>query len=162
MKKLYKSLVRPHLDYCVQAWRPHLKKDIEVLEKVQRRATRMVEGCRGLNYEERLTKIGITTLELRRERADLLEMFKIMKGMEGLDKEYFFKDGATVRKEGVKTRGHSMKVYEKRFKLDMGKYSFGNRVIDSWNALPDYIVEQGTVNGFKSKLDQYLGHMKGI
>jgi hypothetical protein len=162
MKKLYKSLVRPHLDYCVQAWRPHLKKDIEVLEKVQRRATRMVEGCRGLNYEERLTKIGITTLELRRERADLLEMFKIMKGMEGLDKEYFFKDGATVRKEGVKTRGHSMKVYKKRFKLDMGKYSFGNRVIDSWNALPDYIVEQGTVNGFKSKLDQYLGHMKGI
>jgi hypothetical protein len=74
VKKLYKSLVRPQLDYCIQARRPHLKKGIEVLEKVQRRVTMLVEGCRGLHYEERLTKIGITTLELRRERADLLEM----------------------------------------------------------------------------------------
>ena len=139
-----------------------MMKDIEVLEKVQRRATRMVEGCKGLNYEGRLSKIGITTLELRRERADLLEMFKIMKGMEGLEKEYFFKEGIEVRKKGVRTRGHSMKVYKKGFRLDTGKYSFGNRVIDKWNALPEYIVEQNTINGFKNKLDKYLGHMKGI
>ena len=162
VKKLHKSLVRPHLDYCVQAWRPHLKKDIEVLEKVQRRATRMVEGCKGMNYEGRLKNIGITTLELRRERADLLEMFKIMKGMEGLEKNYFFREGTKVRKEEVATRGHSMKVCKERFRLDAGKYSFGNSVVDSWNALPEYIVEQGTINGFKSKLDQYLGRRKGI
>ena len=122
----------------------------------------MVEGCKGMNYEGRLKNIGITTLELRRERADLLEMFKIMKGMEGLEKNYFFREGTEVRKEGVATRGHSMKVYKKRFRLDAGKYSFGNRVVDSWNAFPEYIVDQGTINGFKSKLDQYLGHRKGI
>ena len=62
---------------------PHLKKDIEVLEKVQRRATRMVDGYRGMEYEERLKRIGLTTLELRRERADLIDVFKILKGMEG-------------------------------------------------------------------------------
>ena len=90
VKQLYKSLVRPHLDSCVQVWRPHSKKDIEVLEKVQRRATRMVDGYRGMEYEERLKRIGLTTLEMRRERADLLEVFKILKGMEGLDREHFF------------------------------------------------------------------------
>ena len=68
-----------------------MKKDIEVLEKVQRRATRMVEGYRGMEYEERLKRIGLTTLEMRRERADLLEVFKILKGMEGLDRDHFLK-----------------------------------------------------------------------
>ena len=74
--------MRSHLDSCVQAWKPHLKKDIEVLEKVQRRATRMVDGYRGMEYGKRLKRIGLTTLELRRERADLSEVFKILKGME--------------------------------------------------------------------------------
>ena len=55
MVKLYKSLVRSKLEYCVQAWRPHLKKDIEVLEKVQRRVTRMIAECKGLEYDRRLT-----------------------------------------------------------------------------------------------------------
>src|SRR6184192_380142 len=53
MLTLYKSLVRPHLDYCVQAWRPYLKKDIEALERMKRRATRMVEGLKNLSYEDR-------------------------------------------------------------------------------------------------------------
>ena len=52
--KLYESLMRPHLEYCVQAWKPHLQKDMDVLERVQRRATRMMEECRGLEYEDRL------------------------------------------------------------------------------------------------------------
>ena len=59
--KLYKSLVKPHLDYCIQAWRPHLVKDLETIERVQRRATRMMEECRGRSYEERLKMTGLTT-----------------------------------------------------------------------------------------------------
>ena len=82
--QLYKSLVRPHLDYSVQAWRPRLVKDIEVLEKVQWRATRMIWDCMGMSYCDRLKKLNVTTLETRRIRADLLEVFKIMKGLEGL------------------------------------------------------------------------------
>src|SRR5688572_30012790 len=60
--RLYKSLVRPHMDYCIQAWRPHLKKDIEILKKVQRRATRMVEEYKGKDYSTRLEILNLTTL----------------------------------------------------------------------------------------------------
>ena len=79
--RLYKCLVRPHLDYCAQAWRPHLQKDIDILEKVQRRATRMIEGFSKMSYEDRLRELGLTTLETRRIRGDLLEVFKIVKGL---------------------------------------------------------------------------------
>jgi len=66
---LYKSLVRPHLDYCKQAWRPHLRKDIDVIERVQRRATRLIDKCRGFEYGERLTLTKLTTLETRHDRS---------------------------------------------------------------------------------------------
>jgi len=89
--RLYKSLIRPHLEYCMQAWRPHLVKDIELLEKVQKRAARMIEECASKTYEERLKIVGLTTSECRRLRADLIEVFKILKGFEGVEEELFFK-----------------------------------------------------------------------
>src|SRR5215469_7508474 len=82
MKRLYKSLVRPQSEYAVPAWNPYLKKDIEVIEKVQKRATRMVEECKGMKYENRLEVMNLTTLQTRRVRADLLEVYKIISGQE--------------------------------------------------------------------------------
>src|SRR6218665_1178415 len=64
--RLYKSLVRPQLEYCIQVWSPYLKQDMEKLEKVQRRATKMIQGYKYLSYEERLIRCGLTTLEKRR------------------------------------------------------------------------------------------------
>ena len=90
MLPLYKSIVRPHLDYCVQAWRPHYRKDIDKLEKVQRRATKMVEGLEDYSYEDRLRILGLTTLETRFLRADLVEVFKILRGFENVNPERFF------------------------------------------------------------------------
>ena len=74
---LYKALVKPHLDYCMQAWRPHLRKDIDRLEKIQRRATKLVEGLTNCKYEDRLKELGLTTLETRMIRADMIEIYKI-------------------------------------------------------------------------------------
>ena len=73
---LYNSLVRPRLKYCVQAWSPFLRKDIEMLEKVQKRATRMIDGFADKHYNDRLTELGLTTLETRRKRGDLNRLLK--------------------------------------------------------------------------------------
>ena len=142
--RLYKSLVRPHLEYCIQAWRPHLVKDIEILEKVQKRATRMIKECAGKTYEERLQIVGLTTLECRRLRADLIEVFKILKGFEGIEEKLFFKRHIS------NTRGHSMKLYKDRVNRDILKYSFAIRVIEQWNKLPEKVISASSINSFQN------------
>ena len=88
---LYKSIVRSHLEYCIQAWRPHLKKDIDTLERVQRRATKLIPELRILSYEDRVQQCKLTTLETRQVRGDEIGFFKITNGIEGLDSGMFCK-----------------------------------------------------------------------
>ena len=88
---LYKAIVRPHLEYCIQAWSPYLRKDIDMPEKIQRRAAKLIPGLRDLRYEERLKKCGRTTLETRRLRGDQIEVLKILNGYENIDSNIFFK-----------------------------------------------------------------------
>ena len=148
--QLYKGLVRPKLEYCVQAWRPFLKGDIEKLEKVQRRATKMIEECKGLIYADRLAATGLISLEDRRTRGDLIEAFKMTKGLSKVDYRSFFKLNQNSR-----TRGHKYKFEKCRSKLDIRKYFFSQRVVNEWNNLPASVLEAESVNGFKNRYDKY-------
>ena len=85
---LYKSLVRSRLEYCVQAWRPYLVKDIELMEKVQKRMTRMLPDLKNMSYSERLKKLGLTTLEFRRLRGDLIFFTETLEFVGGIVKNY--------------------------------------------------------------------------
>ena len=65
---LYKTIARPHLEHCIQAWRSYRKKDIDMLERVQMRATKMIQKLRDFSYEMQLRECGLTKLETRRLR----------------------------------------------------------------------------------------------
>jgi len=94
MLSLYKSLVRPHVEYCIIAWNPHYKKDRELIEKVQRKFTKMINNMEGKSYEERLYCLKLRTLEERRNRQDLIEVFKMCIPGNGLSRlkfnEFFY------------------------------------------------------------------------
>ena len=156
MLPLYKSLVRPHLDYCIPVWRPHLKKDIALLENVQKRATKLMEGFKNLSYPERLRQLHLTTLETRFLRADLIEVFKIFKGFDRVDPNAFFTLNDRV------SRGHDLKLYKNQATLDIRKYSFSQRVVNEWNRLPSCVVDSNSVNSFKGGLDRYLKDIRGF
>jgi len=106
MLNLYKTLVRPHIEYCVSAWSPHYKKDKELLEKVQRRFTKMLKGMKGKSYEERLQKLNLWSLEERKNRQDLTEVSKICKGLSRIRPEELFR----FDDRDKATRGHSLKL----------------------------------------------------
>ena len=84
---LFKAIVRPHLEYCIQAWKPYRKKDTDKLERIQRRATKIIPELRDLSYESHLLQCGLTALETRRLKGYQIEVFKIVKGYEDVDKK---------------------------------------------------------------------------
>ena len=149
---LYKAIVRPHLEYCIQAWRPYRKKDIDTLERIQRRATKMIPELRDLSYEERLKECGLTTLETRRLRGDQIEVFKILNGYENIDRNMFF----SLKKDS-RTRGHEVKLVKDQCRLDIRKHSFSQRTINEWNKLSTDCVTASSVNMFKTRLTHISG-----
>ena len=90
--RLYKAIVRAQLEYCIQAWSPYFRKYIDMLEKIQMRATKLIPRLRDLTYEERLKECGLTTLETRRLRGDQIEVFKTLNGYEHIDSNLFFRN----------------------------------------------------------------------
>ena len=106
MLLLYKSLIRPNLEYANQAWAPYKKKDIETLENIQRRATRMMPGLRGQTYEERLQHLKLPTLAFRRLRGEMVELFKMTSGLYEPSLLVNRLQPAAI----VGTRGHSQKL----------------------------------------------------
>ena len=138
------------MEYCPQIWSPYLKKDISVLEKVQRRATKIVPDLHDLPYEERLKQLKLYPLEKRRIRGDMITVFKIFNGMMDTD----CKKLLPVINSLNCTRSHNLQLRGKVPSSNMRQNFFSQRIILPWNSLSNYTISSDTVEIFKRRYDK--------
>ena len=151
MVPLFKSLVRPILEYGNAVWSPSLRKHINLIENVQRRFTKKIVGISNQDYEKRLQITNLPSLEFRRLRGDMIETFKLTHG---------FYDPITsvhliTMHENKNTRGHPYKLAKQLTHTSKFAHFFSNRIVNAWNNLPLTVVNSDTINTFKNRLDKH-------
>ena len=146
---LYKSMVRPHLEYGNVIWGPHFKVDQQDIEKVQKRATKLISNLKDLPYKQRLEILKLPSLMYRRRRGDMLQTYKIITKKVNINSNRFF----TLNK--MPTRGHRYKLSTPRSNGLIRSQSFSHRIINDWNSLHDDVVKVETVIDFKKKIDEH-------
>ena len=160
---LYKTFVRPKLEFAGAAWNPWTEGEKKQLEKVQERFVRMLADVKGGSYEEKLKDAGLTSLVDRRERGDAIETFKTMNGFNNVKKEEWFmleeessrptRRNAEVTEEGVKKKAHVLRMESAR--LEVRRNFFNVRAARTWNGIPQSVKEKTSVNAFKNAYDKW-------
>ena len=149
MTSLFKSLVRPILEYALAVWCPYKRKHIDEIEKVQRQFTRHIKGLKNLSYHDRLRKLKLPSLEYRRLRGDFIEVYKIVHKIY----DPLTTNSLLTLDLNLKTRTNSLKLKKKRTNYQPYQCFFTNRVTSNWNRLSKDIVCAESLNIFKNKLD---------
>ena len=154
--QLYKQFVRCHLEFAVPAWSPWLLGDIDILEKVQRRAVNMVVGLKGQNYEDKLVELGLRSLEDRRKRIDLVQTFKIVHGIDKIHSSLLFTLVGEQNLRLTRNTAYSKNMVEQRSRTDIRKHFFCNRIVSLWNSLPSDLKDSRNLNVFKTALEKLI------
>ena len=155
MVPLFKSIVRPILEYGNVVWSPSLRKHVHLIENVQRRYTKRIKGIKNMEYEDRLEYLRLPSLEYRRFRGDMIETFKVLKGFYD---PVSTKDLFTLVKDSS-TRGHAFKLKVHQSNTNLSLNFFTNRVVKAWNSLPSETVSAETLNAFKNSLDKHFNNI---
>ena len=124
---------------------------MEKLESVQKRATKIIPHLKQLSYKERLKRLDLFSLTYRRKRGDLIQMFRLIQGLDNID----INDIVTFDTNST-TRGHKYKLKKRQVHKDSRKYYFSERIFDAWNKLPEGIVTSDNLSTFKNGIDVFF------
>ena len=152
---LFKTLVRPIIEYANCVWDPSLKSQINLLEGVQRKFTRHILEVKKLPYEQRLKKLELPSLEFRRFRGDLIQVYKVAHGLyDRPSVESLFQFNQSTR-----LRGHQFKITKQSTSKNQYQHFFTNRIVNHWNSLAEEIVNSENTNSFKNCIDKKFEHL---
>ncbi len=152
LTQMFIIYIRPLLEYCSCVWSPWQTEGRKEVEAVQRRFTKRIASLKDFSYEERLDRLGLEPLSVRRLKSDLTETFKMFNGDYILDPSVFFQKPHCQR-----TRGHEYKIYQPLSHKDPRKFFFSCQVAEPWNKLPESVVVASTsVRNFRNSLSDFV------
>ena len=154
--QLYKQFIRCHLEFAIPAWAPWTVADMEMMEKVQKRAINMIAGLQGRTYEEKLRELGMSTLHERRVKYDMVQTYKIIMGIDKVDYSIWFSLVGQTQHMLTRNTSYAKNIISYRPRTEIRKNFFSNRVVRTWNALPTELKEARNLNVFKQKLKELI------
>ena len=157
MVPLFKSMVRPIVEYANSVWAPYLKQDIKTIENIQKHFTKKIYGMKKKSYHERLKLLKLPSLEYRRLRGDMIEVYKILHGI--YDPKTTDKLLTLFPEVSITRKSNNLNLLKKRTNHNPFLNFFTNRINNTWNALPNDVVNAMNVNSFKNKIDAYFRNL---
>lgn len=154
--QLYKTLVRPMVEYGHSVWQPSQKMLQQEVEDVQRRATKLIGKLKDKPYQERLRILKLPSLEHRRRRGDMIDLYKYLSGLYKTIRPCF------EPHSGRDTRGNSRKLAKHYTRTELRRSFFSERVVSVWNDLPESVVTAPSLNSFKARLDAHWANHPGL
>ena len=154
MVPLFKSMVRPIVEYANAVWAPHTKKNSKPIENIQRHYTKKIQGFKDKSYKERLTILKLPSLSFRRLRGDLIEVYKIVHNI--YDPITTKKLLTRIPASSITRKTNSFNLVKRGTNKNKYKFFFTNRIINIWNDLPEKVVSAKSLNVFKNGVDTHF------